>query len=124
MYELSNIIIRCFKGIQLTCTEIVVRKVDKCSNSCVNIQFSGTAGQMNRIYTFPFCSPGQVKRFQQGTPGFEPGTSRSAVECSTTELYPLYRTYIDKKKQYLNHKILIENRLHIVCFQTSCNSSI
>ena len=24
----------------------------------------------------------------QGTPGFEPGTSRSAVECSTTELYP------------------------------------
>ena len=25
----------------------------------------------------------------QGTPGFEPGTSRSAVECSTTELYPL-----------------------------------
>ena len=25
----------------------------------------------------------------QGAPGFEPGTSRSAVECSTTELYPL-----------------------------------
>ena len=25
---------------------------------------------------------------RQGTPGFEPGTSRSAVECSTTELYP------------------------------------
>ena len=25
----------------------------------------------------------------KGTPGFEPGTSRSAVECSTTELYPL-----------------------------------
>ena len=24
----------------------------------------------------------------QGTPGFEPGTCRSAVECSTTELYP------------------------------------
>ncbi len=24
----------------------------------------------------------------QGAPGFEPGTSRSAVECSTTELYP------------------------------------
>ena len=24
----------------------------------------------------------------KGTPGFEPGTSRSAVECSTTELYP------------------------------------
>ncbi len=25
----------------------------------------------------------------QGAPGIEPGTSRSAVECSTTELYPL-----------------------------------
>ena len=24
----------------------------------------------------------------QYTPGFEPGTSRSAVECSTTEIYP------------------------------------
>ena len=25
---------------------------------------------------------------EEGAPGFEPGTSRSAVECSTTELYP------------------------------------
>ena len=25
---------------------------------------------------------------RKGTPGIEPGTSRSAVECSTTELYP------------------------------------
>ena len=24
----------------------------------------------------------------RGQPGFEPGTCRSAVECSTTELYP------------------------------------
>ena len=28
------------------------------------------------------------KNGAQGAPGFEPGTSRSAVECSTTELYP------------------------------------
>ena len=28
------------------------------------------------------------KHKKQGAPGFEPGTSRSAVECSTTELYP------------------------------------
>ena len=28
----------------------------------------------------------------EGAPGFEPGTSRSAVECSTTELYPLPMT--------------------------------
>ena len=28
------------------------------------------------------------EKVQKGAPGFEPGTSRSAVECSTTELYP------------------------------------
>ena len=28
------------------------------------------------------------KKRLKGAPGFEPGTSRSAVECSTTELYP------------------------------------
>ena len=28
------------------------------------------------------------KKVLKGAPGFEPGTSRSAVECSTTELYP------------------------------------
>ena len=30
-------------------------------------------------------------RKKEGAPGFEPGTSRSAVECSTTELYPQLR---------------------------------
>jgi hypothetical protein len=33
----------------------------------------------------------------KGAPGFEPGTSRSAVECSTTELYP----HIFKTVQFL-----------------------
>jgi hypothetical protein len=37
--------------------------------------------------------PATVTNFLQenkkGAPGFEPRTSRSAVECSTTELYPL-----------------------------------
>ena len=28
--------------------------------------------------------------FKKGAAGFEPATSRSAVECSTTELYPPY----------------------------------
>ena len=30
------------------------------------------------------------KRKEKETPGIEPGTSRSAVECSTTELYLLF----------------------------------
>ena len=29
-----------------------------------------------------------TKKNLEGALGFEPGTSRSAVECSTTELYP------------------------------------
>ena len=29
-----------------------------------------------------------AKKKSEGAPGFEPGTSRSAVECSATELYP------------------------------------
>ena len=28
------------------------------------------------------------QKLYKGTPGFEPGTSRTAAECSTTELYP------------------------------------
>ena len=28
------------------------------------------------------------RKIYKGTPGFEPGTSRTAAECSTTELYP------------------------------------
>ena len=35
-----------------------------------------------------FEDDGRDQNRSQGTPGFEPGTSRSAVECSTTELYP------------------------------------
>ena len=33
---------------------------------------------------------------KQGAPGFEPGTYRSAVDCSTTELYPLTLTQAAK----------------------------
>ena len=32
-----------------------------------------------------------VKKSIKGTSGIEPETSRSAVECSTTELYPLVK---------------------------------
>lgn len=36
----------------------------------------------------------EEKRKIKGAPGIEPGTSRSAVECSTTELYPLTLTVV------------------------------
>ena len=40
----------------------------------------------------------------QGAPGFEPGTSRSAVECSTTELYPQVMTSTQDKVHLLNEE--------------------
>ena len=42
----------------------------------------------------------------QGAPGFEPGTSRSAVECSTTELYPLIYEKL--------HKYEINNQIYLL----------
>ena len=36
-----------------------------------------------------FAATNEERRKKKGVPGIEPGTSRSAVECSTTELYPL-----------------------------------
>ena len=35
----------------------------------------------------PFFYCLRKKKNIEGTPGFEPGTSRSAVECSTTDLF-------------------------------------
>lgn len=37
----------------------------------------------------------QLKIKKEATPGFEPGTVRAAIECSTTEVCPL-REYKDE----------------------------
>ena len=43
----------------------------------------------NRVYSRDQCHFFLVvQKLYKGTPGFEPGTSRTATECSTTELYP------------------------------------
>lgn len=41
----------------------------------------------------------EEKRKIKGAPGIEPGTSRSAVECSTTELYPLELNMVAESNQ-------------------------
>ena len=49
----------------------------------------------------------------EGAPGFEPGTSRSAVECSTTELYP----HVPSNCFTLNHismRIYSSSTFHLV----------
>ena len=43
----------------------------------------------------------KVWRKTKGAPGFEPGTSRSAVECSTTELYPLHTSDLLLSETYV-----------------------
>ena len=43
----------------------------------------------SQVYSRDRCHFSLVfQKLYKGTPGFEPGTSRTAVECSTTELYP------------------------------------
>ena len=40
------------------------------------------------LFTYEQMSIAKLQGTPGLTPGFEPGTCRSAVECSTTELYP------------------------------------
>ena len=47
-----------------------------------------------------------VRKKHQGTPGFEPGTSRSAVECSTTELYPPTGVYKKSNNKHFKQTLL------------------
>ena len=42
----------------------------------------------SKVYSRDRCHFSLVSKIIPGTPGFEPGTSRTAAECSTTELYP------------------------------------
>ena len=44
--------------------------------------------QLNRCVDRAKCDQ------KKGAPGFEPGTSWSAVKCSTTELYPLLKVFL------------------------------
>ena len=57
----------------------------------MKIEESGTeaALQFHRWLSKWHLKRVRKKKREKGAPGFEPGTSRSAVECSTTELYPL-----------------------------------
>ena len=50
---------------------------------------------------------------KEGTPGFEPGTSRSAVECSTTELYPQLKVAVTVKIKILKAVAMYIHLSHI-----------
>ena len=85
------------------------------------------------LLIFNFSSKFYKKKSKiKGTPGFEPGTSRSAVECSTTELYPhagftgfvLYKSIFKTKSKRVqlrsahDHRRLLHGALkQILCCQ-------
>lgn len=48
---------------------------------------------MSFMFSPPVIPKHIYRVVKKGAPGFEPGTSRSAVECSTTELYPQMKNF-------------------------------
>ena len=70
----------------------MVKASDSKSDSLWERRFESYQLRKDADFELAFIETG-LKETQQnsieGAPGFEPGTSRSAVECSTTELYPL-----------------------------------
>ena len=61
------------------------------------------------------------QKFYKGTPGFEPGTSRTAAECSTTELYP---RCIQIQKHHSKHAQVVRALLQCFLFRVKCSLAI
>ena len=61
------------------------------------------------------------QKLYKGTPGFEPGTSRTAAECSTTELYP---RCIQIQKNHCKHVQVVWALLQYVLFRVKCTLAI
>ena len=61
------------------------------------------------------------QNFYKGTPGFEPGTSRTAAECSTTELYP---RCIQIQKHHCKHAQVVRALLQCFLFRVKCSLAI
>ena len=61
------------------------------------------------------------QKFYKGTPGFEPGTSRTAAECSTTELYP---RCIQIQYHHCKHVKVVWALLQCFLFRVKCTLGI
>ena len=82
------------------------------------ISYSSTLG---RIFALLLLLLTVTRKFIKGALGFEPRTSRSAVECSTTELHPLIRKLRDYMLLILIVllfviSIKIDQRFHLHCW--------
>ena len=60
-------------------------------------------------------------KLYKGAPGFEPGTSRIAAECSTTELYP---RCIQIQYHHCKHVQVVWALLQCVLFRVKCSLAI
>ena len=61
------------------------------------------------------------QKLYKGTPGFEPGTSRTAAECSTTELYP---RCIQIQYHVCKHVQVVWALLQCFLFRVKCSLAI
>ena len=61
------------------------------------------------------------QKLYKGTPGFEPGTSRTAAECSTTELYP---RCIKIQYHHCKHVQVVWALLQCFLFRVKCSLAI
>ena len=58
-----------------------------------------------------------LQKLYKGTPGFEPGTSLTAAECSTIELYP---RCIQIQKHHCKHAQVVRALLQCFLFRVKC----
>ena len=83
---------------------------------CYNVFFP------SQVYSRDHCQFFLVfQKLYKGTPGFESGTSRTAAECSTTELYP---RCIQIQYHHCKHVQVVWALLQCFLFRVKCSLAI
>ena len=76
----------------------------------------------SQVYSCDHCQFFLVfQKLYKGTPGFEPGTSRTAAECSTTELYP---RCLQIQYHHCKHVQVVWALLPCFLFRVKCSLAI
>ena len=72
----------------------------------------------SQVYSRDRCHFSLVfQKLYKGTPGFKPGTSQTAAECSTTELYPRCKQI---PKHHCKHVQVVWALLQSILFRVKC----
>ena len=87
-----------------------------CCLSTYNV-FCSESSVLSRLMSF-FSS---LSKLYKRTPGFEPGTSRTAADCSTTELYP---RCIQIQYHHCKHVQVVWALLQCFLFRVKCSLAI